>query len=333
MGRGHELPWRRAIVVVALAAIATAALYDLLPRLAGAGDAWARVQKGDPRWLAAAFAFEALSFGSYVVLFRATLGDGWFGWRVSLLITFAGVAMTRMLAAGGAGGIALTAWALKRAGRDGREVAVDLSAFLVTLYSVFMAAMLAGGLALWTGLLPGDAPLALAVPATAFGAGVIAAALLLARSGSERRIAREASAGVRRAIELVRGRDPRLLGAVGWWAFDVAVLWSCLEAFGAAPPAAVVVTAYFMGMLGNLLPLPGGVGGVDGAMIGALIAFGVAPGLAIVGVLAYRVFAFWLPTVVGIPACAELVRVARRWDVDRPDASEAARGERAGRAG
>ena len=314
MEHGHDLPWRRAIVLVVLAALATAALYDLVPRLAGAGDAWARLRGGDPGWLAAAFAFEVLSFGGYVLLFRAVLGDGWFGWRVSLLITFAGVAMTRMLAAGGAGGIALTAWALKRAGRDARQVAVDLSAFLVTLYSVFMAAMLVGALGLWSGLFPGDAPVALTLPATAVGAGVIAAALLLARSGSERRIARDAAAGIRRAIELVRGHDARLLGAVGWWAFDIAVLWSCLEAFGDAPSAAVTVTAYFVGMLGNLLPLPGGVGGVDGAMIGALIGFGVAPGLAIVGVLAYRVFAFWLPTVAGIPACAELVRVARRWE-------------------
>lgn len=270
--------------------------------------------RGDRFWLAAAFGFEVLSFGGYVLLFRAVLGDGWFGWRISLLITFAGVAMTRMLAAGGAGGIALTAWALRRAGRDARQVAIDLAAFLVTLYSVFMVALVAGGLGLWSGLLPGDAPPTLVLPAAAFGAGVIVAALLLARSGSERQIAREVSAGVRRAIELVRGRDARLLGAVGWWAFDIAVLWSCLEAFGDAPPAAVTVTAYFVGMVGNLLPLPGGVGGVDGAMIGALIAFGVASGLAIVGVLAYRVFAFWLPTIAGIPACAELIHVARRWE-------------------
>ena len=53
--------------------------------------------------------------------------------------------------------------------------------------------------------------------------------------------------------------------------------------------------AYFLGMLGNLLPLPGGIGGVDGGMIGAFIAFGVDSQLAIVAVLAYRGFSFWLP--------------------------------------
>ena len=57
--------------------------------------------------------------------------------------------------------------------------------------------------------------------------------------------------------------------------------------------------AYFVGMLGNLLPLPGGIGGVDGGMIAALIGFGVPGGLAIAAVLSYRAFSFWLPTVPG----------------------------------
>ncbi len=59
-------------------------------------------------------------------------------------------------------------------------------------------------------------------------------------------------------------------------------------------------------MLGNLLPLPGGVGGVDGGMIGAFIAFGVDDGLAVVAVLTYRVIAFWLPTIPGAIAYFQL---------------------------
>ena len=71
--------------------------------------------------------------------------------------------------------------------------------------------------------------------------------------------------------------------------------------------------AYFVGMLGNLLPLPGGVGGVDGGMIGALIAFGVDGGLAVVAVLTYRAFAFWLPTIPGAIAYFQLRRTVARW--------------------
>ena len=79
--------------------------------------------------------------------------------------------------------------------------------------------------------------------------------------------------------------------------------------------------AYFAGMLGNLLPLPGGVGGVEGGMIGALIAFGVPGGLAVVSVLSYRAFSFWLPTVPGLLAYLQLRRRIRAWDQPPPPAS------------
>ena len=84
-----------------------------------------------------------------------------------------------------------------------------------------------------------------------------------------------------------------------WWAFDIAALWACFEAFGASPAVGVLVVGYFVGMLANTLPLPGGVGSVDGGMIGAFVAFGVDPAAAIVAVLAYRFFAFWLPIAPG----------------------------------
>jgi uncharacterized protein (TIRG00374 family) len=119
--------------------------------------------------------------------------------------------------------------------------------------------------------------------------------------------------GVKDALVLIRSRDPLLLGAVGWWAFDIAVLWACFHAFGSAPPQAVIVMAYFVGMLGNVLPLPGGIGGVDGGMIGAFTAFGVDIELSIVAVLAYRAFSFWIPTVPGAVAYFQLRRTIHRW--------------------
>jgi uncharacterized protein (TIRG00374 family) len=105
-----------------------------------------------------------------------------------------------------------------------------------------------------------------------------------------------------------------------WWGFDIAVLWACFEAFGAAPSFAVITVAYFVGMLATTLPLPGGVGGVDGGMVGALVAFGTNPGLAIVAVLAYRFFAFWLPIAPGAVAFASLRRTVATWE--REDAGE-----------
>ena len=118
---------------------------------------------------------------------------------------------------------------------------------------------------------------------------------------------------MRTAIDLVRSRDPYLLGAVAWWGFDISVLWACFHAFGLSPPKGVIIMSYFLGMLGNTLPLPGGIGGVDGGMIGAFTAFGVNVEGAVVAVLAYRAFAFWLPTLPGAVAYLQLRKTVQRW--------------------
>jgi len=121
------------------------------------------------------------------------------------------------------------------------------------------------------------------------------------------------ASGVRTAIELIRSRDPGLLGALAWWGFDIAVLWAMFHAFGSPPPFTVIWMAYFVGMLGNLLPLPGGLGGVEGGMIGAFAAFGVDFNLSYVAVLGYRAISFWLPTFPGAVAYFQLRRTVARW--------------------
>ena len=118
---------------------------------------------------------------------------------------------------------------------------------------------------------------------------------------------------MRTAIHFARSRNPSLIGGVAWWGFDIAVLWACFHAFGASPPKGVIVMSYFVGMLANTLPLPGGIGGVDGGMIGAFVAFGVDAELSVVAVLAYRAFAFWLPTLPGAVAYLQLRRTVQRW--------------------
>jgi uncharacterized protein (TIRG00374 family) len=91
------------------------------------------------------------------------------------------------------------------------------------------------------------------------------------------------------------------------------VLWAAFHAFGEPPPPAVLIQAFFVGMLGNLLPMPGGVGGVEGGMIGALVAFGVDGGLAVVAVLTFRAFTFWLPLIPGVIAYFQLRQTVERW--------------------
>ena len=104
---------------------------------------------------------------------------------------------------------------------------------------------------------------------------------------------------VRDAIALVRSGDPRLLGAIAWWAFDGAVLWAMLHALGTPPPLAVLVLAYFVGQIANTIPAPGA---ASGGMVGVLLASGVEADLALASVLAYRSVAIWLPAPLGLVA-------------------------------
>jgi uncharacterized protein (TIRG00374 family) len=335
---------RRTVVLglVSIGAI-VAFLYFVLPQIAGLDETWHRVDQGDPWWLLLAALFSALSFGGYVLLFHHVYRVGSAAARVgvaeSYQITMAALAATRLFAAGGAGGIALTAWALRRAGMRPRTVADRTVAFLVLTYAVYAAALVVFGLALGWGLLPGPSPWTLTVLPAGLAIVAMGLTLLLGLTPTdlERRVGRWSSgggrlarlwqrvaalpatmsAGVRIVLHEVRARDPAVLGAVLYWAFNIAVLWAAFRAFGSSPPLGVLVMGYFLGMLGNLLPLPGGVGGVDGGMIGAFLAFGVDDGLAVVAVLTYRAFAFWLPTLPGALAYLQLRRTVARWREER----------------
>jgi uncharacterized protein (TIRG00374 family) len=327
----------RVLASVAFVLISIALLYFVLPKLLGLKQTWDRIQHGDAWWLGAGAVLEVCSFVGYIMLFRAVFARGYsrIGWRESYQVTMAGLAATRLLASAGAGGIALTAWAVRRSGMEARVVACRLVAFMALLYGVYMAALVICGLGLYLGPIPGSAPFGITVGPAIFGAIVIALflAIALLPSKSERRLGRWTSGsgrlarvarfvaaaptttatGVRTALGLIRSRNPQLLGAVAWWGFDIAVLWACFHAFGASPPKGEIVMAYFVGMLGNTLPLPGGIGGVDGGMIGAFTAFGAPVQVTIVSVLAYRVFAFWLPTLPGAIAYLQLRRTVQRW--------------------
>jgi hypothetical protein len=126
-----------------------------------------------------------------------------------------------------------------------------------------------------------------------------------------------ASSGMRDALHHIRHPDPALGGAVLFWAFQVAVLWASFRAFGEAPPLAVLTQAFFVGMFGNLLPMPGGVGGVEGGMIAALAGFGVDAGQAVVAVLMFRAVTFWLPLIPGVVAYFQLRKTVERWKEER----------------
>jgi len=345
-----QLTRRRMLIFGLFVVSAIALLYFVLPKLAGLKDTWHRIHQGDPVWLVVAALLEVLSFGGYILLFRTVFvrGDSKVDWRESYQITMAGLAATRLFAAAGAGGVALTAWALRRSGMEGRLVACRMIAFMSLLYAVYVGALVVAGVGLRTGVFSGSSPFGFTVVPAIFGGVLfgIFLAMTLIPSDFERLVARwsrghrrprlarllkrlatvpaSVASGVRTAISLLRAREPGLLGAPAWWGFDIAVLWACFHAFGQPPPFAVIVMAYFVGMLANTLPLPGGIGGVDGGMIGTFVAFDVSGGLAVVAVLAYRAFSFWLPTIPGAIAYLQLRKTVDRWRAERSQARAAA---------
>jgi len=328
---------RRAIAFVLFIVSSVAFLYFVLPKLAGLGTTAHRIERGNPWWIAIGVVLEVCSFAGYIVLFQAVFvrGPGRIGWRESYQITMAGLAATRLFATAGAGGVALTAWALRRSGMGPRLVACRMVAFLVVLYSIYAVSLLIDGIGLATGLFPGGGSFAITLLPASFAAVMIAVtgAVTLLPDDIERRLGKWASgsgrlahwvaravtapalaaSGVRTAIGLIRSRDARLLGAVAWWGFDISVLWAMFHAFGSPPPFTVIWMAYFLGMFGNLLPLPGGLGGVEGGMIGAFVAFGVEFNLAVLAVLSYRAISFWLPALPGAVAYFQLRRTVARW--------------------
>jgi uncharacterized protein (TIRG00374 family) len=343
---------RRLFAGLLMILLVIVALYVLVPNVVGLGGVLGRLGEATWYWLVAGVAATAAAFGFYVVLFRGILGGlsgtevyGRLGFRESYEITMAGMAATRVFSAAGAGGIAVTYWALRNAGMARRVAATRMVAFLVLMYSVYLGALVGFGVLLRTGVLPGAAPVGgTIVPAAVAGAVILAVLLLALIPGDiERRLRRLAeirghrrvagiaarvatvpvtvSGGVRTAISYVR--HPRrgalaIVGAVGFWAMNILILWASFKAYGESPPIGVVVQGFFVGMAANLLPSPaGGVGSVDAGMIASFLLFGVPGEVVFPAVLTYRVLAFWLPIPPGVVAYFQLRRTVARWREER----------------
>ncbi len=328
---------RRVLLGLLFIVLMLVGLYFLVPKLAGIKHTWGELSHGDALSLALGAGLELFSVAGYAVLFNTVFSRGMprIDWRASIEIPLAGIAAIRLLAAAGAGGVAVTVWALRAAGMDARTIACRMVASYALQYSIYLGALAVCGLGLWLGVFSGGGSVAITLLPAVLSVAAIAlvASMALVPGDFERRLGSMArrsgrlgrlatrlatapatlGSGIRTAMGLVRERRPGLLGAVAYWGFDIAVLGLALKAFGTSVPVAVLIMSYFLGTLGSLLPLPGGIGGVEGGMIGALVAFGVSGDQALVGVLAYRAISFWLPTLPGIAGYFALRKTVRGW--------------------
>jgi uncharacterized membrane protein YbhN (UPF0104 family) len=301
----------------------------LLATLPGLGDVRERFADARPGWVALALAFEVGSVASFVIVFRGVFCIR-MPWGFSTQVGLSEQAANVLLPAGGAGGLALGAWALNRAGMSSGHIARrSVAFFLITSSANFVVAALAGA-ALLTGVLHGEAGVALAAVPAGAAVLVMAGVLALPRVLPDRpaaaaaeplaagsRLARlhhtvrhtgaTVAEGVRDAGALLRSGRPSVIGgAAGYLLFDIAALTAAFHAFGHAPAAGDFLLAYVLGQLGGLVPLPGGVGGTDGGLVAALALYGTPLASATAAVLAYRAFQLGLPALTGTVAFGRL---------------------------
>jgi uncharacterized membrane protein YbhN (UPF0104 family) len=310
---------RRGLLIVGGVVIAVAALIVLVPGLGSLRD---RLAGAQPAWIAIAAALQLGSCAGYVLVFRGVFCQR-MSWRTSTEIGLSELAANSLLSVGGAGGLALGAWILRRGGLTAAFIARRTVAFFLLTSLANVGFLVLGGLGLATGLL-GDSPSFLLglIPAIA-GLGAIALALAarslaarLARRPMRTRVVAAADAvgeGVDEALALLRrGNAAILVGASAYLLFDVAMLGACFKAFGNDVPAVgILLVAYLIGQLGSLIPIPGGIGGVDGGLIGTLVLYGVDPADAAAAVIAYRGLLLTIPAALGLPALAVLRRRLR----------------------
>ena len=101
------------------------------------------------------------------------------------------------------------------------------------------------------------------------------------------------------------------MGGAGYLVFDIATLWATVRAFHGHPSVSALALAYLVGQLAGEIPVPGGIGVIDGGLIGALILYGLPGTLATASVLAYHAIALAVPMLFGAIAAVSLARTVR----------------------
>ena len=295
----------------------------------GLGELRSRFANARPVWIVIACGFEVLSVLTYVPAFRAVFCTR-MSWATSYKIGVAEEGAGSLFPLGGAGSLALGVWALRRGGMPADEIARKTVAFFLLTSAVPVAMLLVLGAGLATRILPGGGGLLLTALPALVAAGAIAATLAVRRlaRGAEAWIGRQREGsrwariapalsatadGIDEALHQLRRADPLLLvGLVGYLVFDLLTFWASFRAVGASPELLVIWMAYLIGQLGNWLPVPGGIGGTELGLVGALVIYGLPALTATAAVLLYRAIELWIPAVLGMAAFVQLRRLLRR---------------------
>jgi len=332
-----ELHPRHLAVRVAQVAAIIAVGAVAISALPGLDDVRERLLGADPVWIAALVLAEVGSCAGYLLVFRETF-CAQMPWRLSYDIAMAELAANSLLPTGGAGGLALGVWALRQAGMPTAHIARRTVAFFIVTSAANFFALVVVGIGVFLGIVAGRGSAVLSlVPALITALGVLLVGLsprllrALGNSGADAdpdrfsgRARRKLHAGlaagadgVDQAIALLRSHSFGVIaGSFAYMAFDIAALGFAFAAVGHEPAIGTLVLGYLIGQLGNLIPLPGGIGGTEGALVAVFALYGVDVAQATAAVLAYRLFQLAVPALLGTPAFVILRRKLMR--ADRP---------------
>ena len=326
----HTRRLRNGLISLAVLVVLVVGLLLAVPGLHGVG---AVVADMSPPWVGGAIVLEILSCLGFVLIFVTVFDRAPF--RFGARVALSEMAFGAAVSLGGAGSIAVGAWLMVERGVPSGHVA-QRSAVLFLLTSAINLFTLAGfGLLMGLGVLPGSTnPLLTIVPAVIalgtflFFLGLPRVTERVARARGSGRLAtllEGTASSIRDTREILRHPSWRLLGAVAYLWFDIGVLWACFEATGHTPPIAVIVLAYQIGYLANVLPVPGNVGVLEGSFVGMLVLYHVHATTATAAAVVYHAIALWIPALWGTIAFLALRRSSHEPLVLRPPRSERTR--------
>jgi uncharacterized membrane protein YbhN (UPF0104 family) len=297
---------RNGFITLALGLALAAGLLLAVPGLKGVANTLSNMKA---QWIAVAVLLEVLSCASYIVAFLQVFNRA--PWRLGARVALSEEAFGAAVSLGGAGSLAVGAWLMVERGAPARRVAQRSAVLFLYTSAINVVTLILAGLGLALGLPGPSNPLLSIVPA-AVGVVVMVLFLLLpryldriivrVRPGRLHTFLTETAASVRDTERLVFRPNWRIVGAIGYLWFDIAVLFACFAAAGHTPPLAPVVLAYQIGYLSNFLPVPGGIGVLDGSMIGMLVLYGVGGTVATAATLAYHAISLWVPAIWGTVA-------------------------------
>ncbi len=278
------------------------------------GDAFDELGQIDPLWLIAAVGLELASCACYVVVFRWLFEP--VSRRSGAKLAWLGLGAGAVLPGGDVAGVTASCLLLRRDGAPTRWLVARSGVLLLLINAVSVAATGVAGALLLSGAMEGPHDLLRAglpvLVSAAIASVVVAIPFAVRLSGGRAPASIVALAdAIRGTGHLLRRPDWRLLGATGYALLDMTALWAAYAGTGHGLSVAALIVAYNVGYLASIVPVPAGVGVLDGGLAAALIVYGSSASAALTAVLVYHALTVSMRALCGLAASVQLGREHR----------------------